>query len=160
MVAELAGLIRKYKGKFILGRECRTLLADKGLMAIYPRLFRAFVQEYNWAYRDSWEEMPLLQHSFLFTLYLLKKHGDEWQTNQFYEDCFLRAFPQLLSQVEPISAYTSAEQVVRISYSLRCLRGFLNFMGLAEIEEVSKRSFREGFRLRKRPLLDQVVQGL
>jgi len=69
-------------------------------------------------------------------------------------------FQQLLSQVEPISAYTSAEQVVRISYSLRCLRGFLNFMGLAEIEEVSKRSFREGFRLRKQPFLDQVVQGL
>jgi hypothetical protein len=32
-------------------------------------------------------------------------------------------------------------------------------MGLAEIEEGSERSFREGFRLRKRPLLDEVVRG-
>lgn len=28
LVAELAGLIRKYKGKFILSRECRKLLAE------------------------------------------------------------------------------------------------------------------------------------
>ncbi|UWZ79716.1 SEC-C metal-binding domain-containing protein [Geoalkalibacter halelectricus] len=160
LVAELAGLIRKYKGKFILGRECRALLADKGLAGIYPRLFRAFVEEYNWAYRDGWQEIPFIQHSFLFTLYLLKKQGAEWQTNRFYEDCFLRAFPQVVNDVEPVGEYYSSEDVLRISYSLRCLKGFLDFMGLAESEEDSERSICEGFRLRKRPLLDEVVRGL
>lgn len=160
LVAELAGLIRKYKGKFILGRECRALLAKKGLVGIYPRLFRAFVEQYNWAYRDGWQDIPLIQQSFLFTLYLLKKQGADWQTNRFYEDGFLRAFPQVVDQVEPVGEYYSSEDVVRISYSLRCLKGFLGFMGLAEIEEDSERSFREGFRLRKRPLLDLVVRGL
>lgn len=37
---------------------------------------------------------------------------------------------------------------------------FWYFMGLAAIEEDSERSFREGFRLRKLPLLDEVVRGL
>ena len=160
IVAELAGLLRKYKGKFILGRECRALLAEKGLAGIYPRLFRTFTEEYNWAYRDGWQELPLIQHSFLFTLYLLKKHGEEWQTNQFYEDCFLRAFPQLLNDVENGGGYLSPEEVVRMAYSLRCLRSFLVFMGLAEIEEESDNVLRKDFQLRKLPLFDQVVQWL
>ena len=41
LVAELAGLIRKYKGRFILSRDCRRLLARDGMTAIYPKLFRA-----------------------------------------------------------------------------------------------------------------------
>jgi hypothetical protein len=41
LVAELSGLMRKYKGRLILSRDCRRLLADGDLAAIYPRLFRA-----------------------------------------------------------------------------------------------------------------------
>jgi len=160
LVAELAGLIRKYKGKFILGRECRALLAEKGLAAIYPRLFRTFVEKYNWAYCDGWQDLPFIQHSFLFTLYLLKKHGAGWQSNQFYGESFLRAFPHLLNEVEPVGNYYTPEQFVLMSYSLRCLKSFLVFMGLAEIEKNVENVLRKDFQLRKLPLLDQVVQGL
>ena len=158
LVAELAGLVRKYKGKFILGRECRALIAEKGLAGIYPRLFRAFVQEYNWAYRDSWQEIPMLQHSFLFTLYLLKNQGADWQTSRFYADCLLRAFPQLSQEVQPIGEYYSPEQVLRISYFQRCLKGFLEFLGLAEIQQSKERGVSDDFWLRKLPLLERVVR--
>ncbi len=47
------GLIRKYKGRFILSRDCRQLLVKDGMTAIYPRLFRAYVEEFNWAYRGG-----------------------------------------------------------------------------------------------------------
>jgi len=36
LVAKLAGLIRKYKGRFILSRNCRALLSGDGAAAIYP----------------------------------------------------------------------------------------------------------------------------
>jgi hypothetical protein len=38
VAAQVAGLIRKYKGHFILSKDCRKLLAAKGLTGIYPRL--------------------------------------------------------------------------------------------------------------------------
>ena len=158
LVAELAGLIRKYKGKFILSRECRKLLAEQGQPGIYPRLFRAFVREYNWAYDDHLGEIPFIQQSFLFTLYLLARYGGEWRSSIFYEDNFLRAFPNLLPQIQPVGNYYSPKQVARLSFSARCLERFARFFGLVEIERPGSDCYSEEFRVRKLPLLDQVVQ--
>lgn len=90
--------------------------------------------------------------------YLLDKYGKEWRANTFYEDCFLGASPALLPQVQPVGSYYSPEQVLRNSYSLRCLEHFAEFLGLAEIERDPGKRFFENFRLRKLPLLDHVVQ--
>jgi hypothetical protein len=158
LVAELAGLIRKYKGKFILSKECRKLLAEQGPAGVYPRLFRAYVVDYNWAFQDHLEEIPLFQQSFLFSLYLLSRYGGEWQTSTFYEDGFLRAFPRLLDQVQPFGSYYSPEKVVRLSYSSRCLEKFARFMGLVEIERQGDDRYSEEFMVKKLPLLDEFVQ--
>lgn len=158
LVAGLAGLIRKYKGKFILSKECRKLRSEPGQPGIYPRLFQAYAREFNWAYDDRFEEIPFIQQSFLFSLYLLSRYGGEWQSNAFYEDNFLRAFPSLLPQVQPVASYYSPEQVVRLSYSARCLERFARFFGLVEIERCGNDRYSEEFKVKKLPLLDQVVQ--
>ena len=158
LVAELAGLVRKYKGKFILSKECRKLLAEQGQPGIYPRMFQAFVREYNWAYDDHLGEIPFIQQSFLFSLYLLARYGGEWRSSIFYEDSFLRAFPNLLPQVQPVGNYYSPEKVVRLSYSARCLERFARFFGLVEIERSGNDRYSEEFRVKKLPFLDQVVQ--
>jgi hypothetical protein len=87
----------------------------------------------------------------------LGRYGEEWRANTFYEDCFLRAFPALLLQVQPTSYY-SAEKILRNSYSLRCLEHFARFLGLSEIERDPGKRFNDDFCLRKLPLLDHVVQ--
>lgn len=159
LVAELAGLVRKYKGKFILSRECRKILVESGPAGIYPRLFRAFAQKFNWGYQDHYPEIPFVQHSFLFSMYLLDKYGSEWKSSDFYEDCFLAAFPQLLHEVPPLGAYLSAEQQLRRCYSLRSLERFAEFFGLVEVERIGKdRYLPEETRLRKLPLLNLAVQ--
>jgi hypothetical protein len=157
LVAELAGLIRKFKGKFILSKECRKLLAGEGASACYLRLFRAFVQKYNWAYEDHWGEIPFLQQSFLFSLYLLEKYGGDWRPNSFYEDCFLLAFPNLIPQVQTVANYYTPEQVVRLSYSTRVLDRFAVFMGLVILDRPKTDRYSEGFQVRRLPLFDQVV---
>ncbi|HTP66448.1 MAG TPA: SEC-C metal-binding domain-containing protein, partial [Geobacteraceae bacterium] len=84
LVVETAGLVRKYKGKFITSRECRKILAESGMQAIYPRLFRAFAREYNWGYQDRYPDFQIIQQSFLFTLYLLQRYGNDWRPGAFY----------------------------------------------------------------------------
>ena len=158
LVAGMAGLVRKYKGKFILSKECRKLLAEQGQPGIYPRLFRSFAREYNWAYDDRLGEIPFIQQSFLFSLYLLARYGGEWRSSIFFEDNFLQAFPNLLSQVQPLGNYYSPEKVVRLSYSSRCLERFARFFGLVEIERSGTDRYSEEFRVKKLSLLDQVVQ--
>jgi hypothetical protein len=87
-VAELAGLIRKYKGRFILSRDCRPLLDRDGLRSIYPRLFRAYSEQYNWGYWDRYPELHFIQQAFLFTLYVMRQHGNAWLPHELYEDSF------------------------------------------------------------------------
>jgi hypothetical protein len=77
LIAELAGLIKKYRGRFILSRECRRSLAEHRLGGVYPRLLLSYVRDFNWACRDGFPDLGFIQRSFLFTLYLLNMHGGE-----------------------------------------------------------------------------------
>lgn len=157
-VAELAGLIRKYQGKFILSRECRRLIDESGMTCIYPRLFRTYVEKFNWGYWDGYPELSFIQQSFLFSLYLLQRYGGDWQSQTFYEDHFLRAFPMVLEEV-PTEPYATPEQTVRSCYSLRCLEHFCGFLGLAKMEPIStERRYPRQFRVRKLPLLGTTVK--
>jgi len=157
LVAELAGLTRKYKGRFILSRECRRLLAGDGMAALYPRLFRAYVEQFNWAYRDGYPELPFMQRVFLFTLYLLTRYGDAWRPQVFYEDAFLAAFPSLLDEVQP-SEISSPDQTVRRAYTWRSLVHFAGFLGLATVEPVSNELLCHEYRVKSLPLLGRLVQ--
>ena len=157
LVTELAGLVRKYKGKFILSRDCRRLLTEGGLAAVYPKLFKAYVEQFNWAYRDGHAELRFIQQAFLFTLYLLTRYGDTWRSQTFYEDAFLRAFPIVLNDVPP-SPYCTAEEELRRCYTWRTLVDFVRFLGLAEVEKVSDDILCHEYRVKALPLLCEAVQ--
>ena len=157
LVAELAGLLRTYRGKFVWTRECKTLLAGPGMAAIYPRLLRTFVTEYNWAYADRYEELPFIQRSFLFTLYLLWRYGDEPRPVRFYEEAYIDAFPSLLNEVSPNPYFEPEDEVARC-YSLRTLSRFAEWFGLVEVEKSTDpmASFSD-LCLRKTRMLAQVL---
>lgn len=156
IVAGLAGLIRKYKGRFVLSSKCRKLLREGGMPAAYPVLMRAFIEKFNWGYSDGYPDAGVVQSFFAYTLYLLDRYGDQWRDNTFYEDAFLRAFPAVVDTAEP-TGYETKEKEFRGLYSLRCLRRFTEFMGLAEIQSGPDDLLKRHFRLRKLPLLGQAV---
>ncbi|TKR54935.1 hypothetical protein D7I39_13685 [Allopusillimonas ginsengisoli] len=157
LVAELAGLIRKYKGRFILSRDCRRLLAEGGLAVVYSRLFKAYAEQFNWSYRDGYADLRFIQQASLFTLYLLTRHGDTWRSQTFYEDAFLQAFPIVLNDVPPSPLFT-AEEDLRRCYTWRTLVDFVGSFGLAEVETVSDDILCHEYRVKTLPLLGNAVQ--
>lgn len=156
LVAELAGLVRKYKSRFILSRHCRKLLARDGLATIYPKLFRTYLEQFNWSYRDRYPELRLVQSAFLFALYLLTRYGDTWQPHKFYEDSFLRAFPAVLDEVPPSQVFMPEEEV-RACYTWRTLVHFMDFLGLAAVEPVTDELLCREYRVKALPLLHEAV---
>lgn len=159
VAAEVAKLLRKYKGRFILSRAARTLLANQGLAGIYPRLLRSYATEFNWGYRDRYPEFAIIQQSFLFTLWVLDRYGDSWRPNTFYEDAFLKALPQVLIEAEEYrSNWAQPEERVRSCYSLRCLERFVCFFGLGETDRKPGEVRYGEFQIRKTPLLGRVVK--
>jgi hypothetical protein len=157
LVAERAGLVRKFRAKFILSKTCRSLLDTHGMAGIYPRLLKTYVREFNWGYMDRFPEITFIQHAFLFTLFLLTKFGDDWRPNVFYEDKFLQAFPKVLDEVKP-NPFDIPEKTIRSCYTWRTLVHFVGFFGLATVEPESKNPFEHKFQIRKLPLLQETVR--
>jgi len=156
LVAQLAGLIRKYKGRFLLTKRCRTILERDGHAGIYPRLLRAHATEFNWGYGDGHPELSFVQQAFAFTLYLLSRYGNTPRSQHFYEDAFLIAFPMLADEIPP-PLYGTAREQVRNCYTLRTFERFANFFGLITLTPTTDDIWRK-YEIVKTPLLDAVVQ--
>jgi hypothetical protein len=154
IVSELAGLIKRYRGTFVVTREYRAIFSEHGPAGIYPRLLRAYAGKFNWAYRDRYPELTIIQQSFLFTLRLLDRHGGEWRPNSFYEDAFLKAFPMAGQEPDHVAV---AEDVVRSCYTWRSLARCAAFFGLAKVEPVSSEACETKYRVRGLPLLAAAV---
>ncbi len=156
LVAEMAGLIRKYRGKFILSRECLRILKQSGLAGIYPLLFETYIKQYNWAYGDGYMELPFIQQSFAYTLYMLRRYTTQWQPHSFLEEKYIQAFPRLLAEIQG-NDYFSPEQQLSRCYTSRTIRSFAVFLGLVELEKIDKDRYMSDYMVRKLPLLDKIV---
>ncbi|MFW8601832.1 hypothetical protein ACOHYD_10170 [Desulfobacterota bacterium M19] len=156
LTAQLAGLVRKYKGRLLLTKKCHKALERNGLLELYPLLLHTYIQKFNWAYRDGFQEIPFIQQSFLFTLYLLHKYGSSWRPATFYSDKFLQAFPMIINEIEP-NPYEPPKDTLKRCYILRTLHRFAGFFGLADIEKISKEPIKREYRVRTTELLQEVV---
>lgn len=157
-VCEFAGYLRKYRGKYIIGKECHQLLKAGGQSAVYRGLFKAFITELDWGYSDGYpDRLSLIQRFWAFSLYLLKQYGDEWRPSSFYEDAFLLAFPALADPALD-TRYQSAEEVVKTAFRRRVLLQWLTWFGLTTVENLEPDNIlSENYRVRKTPLADQVA---
>lgn len=156
LLAELAGFIRKYRGKFVLTRKCRDMLAGQDMGGLYMELFKAYTKKFNWAYRDGHPEAEIVQMSCFYTLFLLASFGDAPRSRQFYEQKFITAFPMVL-EMFPESPYDTLERSASHCYFLRALDRFASFFGLVELKWESKGYYPEDCEVRKSPLLDRFV---
>ncbi|RZW14658.1 MAG: hypothetical protein EX260_10625 [Desulfobulbaceae bacterium] len=156
LVAGLAGLIRKYRGKFVLTRKCRDMLASQDRGSLFFELFKAYATKFNWAYRDRYPEAEIVQISFLYTLFLLASFGEIKRGQQFYEDKFLTAFPMALEMFQE-TPYSTAEDEARRCYFLRAMDRFAVFFGLAELASESQGMYPHRYEIRKSALLDRFL---
>lgn len=156
ITAEMAGLIRIYRGHFILTRKGKDILKKESFAGIYLPLLTANVDEYNWSYLDRYPELPFIQQSWMFSLWLLHCYGNEEHELQFYNDKYVRAFPVLLEQVED-APYRSGIDTVKNTYGFRTFLRFLALFGLVEcIEQDSTDIFSE-YSIKATPVFSRLV---
>ncbi len=158
IIANIAGLTRRAKGRIFLTKKCRELLDQGGRAAVYQPLFRAYVDRFNWAYLDGYQNQAFVRSSFLFSLFLLSRLGGRWRPELYYRDKFVRAFPPILEQVEAQVHSTPKEELGHI-LTMRVFERFCAFFGLAETEARQRiGTWRLDIRIRSLPLLKEVVQ--
>ena len=134
LAAHLSGFIRKYRGSLRLTKSGSEVL-EKGMNGrVFLKIFEDYATRFNWAYNDRYPDLPVVQQTFLFTLYLLMRYGNRLRPASFYEDMFVAAFPEELSNV-PQVFLSSKEETLKRSYTLRALRRFAHFFGFIEFTE-------------------------
>lgn len=157
LVLELAGFLRKTKGRFYLTKKYQKIASKTGLKGLYPIILKIYCCKFNWGYWDNYSEVPFIQQSFLFTLHLLKQHGEKMTFTSVYEDDFLRAFPMLIDEMDS-SPYSTPEKDLRYCYYFRAYKRFLVFLGLAELEVIKNdKSFDHKYKIKKTPLFDAAI---
>ena len=157
IVLELAGFLRKTKGRFYLTQKYQKIASTSGANGLYPIILKTYCLEFNWAYWDRFSDVPFLQQSFLFTLYLLKQHGEKMEFTSVYEDDFLQAFPMMKDEMQG-STYSTPEEDFRHCYYFRVCKRFIVFLGLAELEIIGGDKFLDQkYKIKKTPLFDDAI---
>jgi hypothetical protein len=132
MVADMAGFTKFERGRFKITNKGREA-ADKISGKIFLDLFRTYMTRLNWGYRDGYPDLAIVQVSFLFTLFLLQKYGQNFLPPSFYADIFVKAFPMAMNEVHR-DALHDPEEVVKRCYEVRALDRFARFLGFADFK--------------------------
>jgi len=130
ILIELAGLIKKRKGKISLTKSSKKILADNH--ELLQLIFLTFATKFNWAFYDGYGENQIGQLGFGFSLILLSKYGQKKRLDSFYAEKYLNAYPQLLDSIEP--DFGTLESYSSRCYSTRTFERFLDYFGLIKID--------------------------
>ncbi len=162
LTAGLARFTRKERGRLKATRAIQKRIRKEEWAAIYRTLLQAYCRQFNWAYSDGFPDLHITRDAFAFSLYLFHRFGDEPRPVSFYEQCFVRAFPMALQEVEPERPGRDPEHIVQHCWSIRTVTRFAMRFGLVEAAEGRGSAFQSGKpleeqRIRKSVLYDQAV---
>ncbi len=157
LIAGMGGFIKKRYQRFSLTKRGESVLAEGVSGETFLRLLETYAGKFNWGYRDRFEDLPIVQMSALFSLYLLQKFGDENRPLSFYEEKFLNAFPVAVEGVMG-HEYWSREDMVGNCFTFRSMDRFAHFFGFMEyVDKGSKYMFQKERVVRKTPFLDDWI---
>lgn len=138
---DMCGWIKKRHNKFSLTRKGQRIVNKRFEPNDFLHLLKSYMFKFNWAFRDLYPPLSIIQQSVIFSCYLLhKKAGTFIHTDELGE-CFNRAYPMVLDALEGYPAIDSPEQTVRDAFALRFVKHFCEYFGLVEIRRESKKRY-------------------
>ncbi|TVR51846.1 MAG: hypothetical protein EA425_06130 [Puniceicoccaceae bacterium] len=78
LVCELAGLVGKNRGHFVVRKRTLPLLKEENAGLLFACLFEAYYCRFNLDYTTRGQEMPELQQTIAYTLHQLHAVAGEW----------------------------------------------------------------------------------
>ncbi len=129
ILIEITGLAHKRKGKLKLSAKSSKVLSSNELLL--HLLLETFINKFNWAYFDGYQENGIGSVGIGYTLAMLSKYGKDSRPDHFYAQKYFTAFPALMENLEP--KFGTPEQYASACYSIRTFSRFLVFFGLIDI---------------------------
>lgn len=142
ILLEISSLAKKRHGKLSLTKKGEKLAEDGN--AILKELITIMFHKFNWAYFDGFDSENIGRINPAYSIYLLKKYGEEKRTTDFYADKYFKAFPNL---------FTDGNYPYQ-SYTVRTFDRYFRYLGFIE---VNRKNFSRPYHIKKTPFLDILI---
>lgn len=80
VVLTVGGVIRKYRGRFLVTKMGAKLAADEWAGALQAHLVRTFFGTFNLGYLDRFRDDYTFQQTVAYSFWMMRRIGDEWMT--------------------------------------------------------------------------------
>lgn len=132
----MGGFIKKRANKFSLTKKGEKMLREENRVYLFYELTHTFFNKFNWSCIDGYPDLPLIQSSAIFNLYLLNKRAQDWIEDKELGEIYLHAFPGLIHEV--YNPYDSPDKTIINCFSFRFLQTVCHLMGFLEQREEGK----------------------
>jgi hypothetical protein len=153
----MAGWIKKQDQKFSLTQKGQDVVGKGFGPEDFYHLLETYIRKFNWASRDLYPSLGIVQESFLFSCYLLHKKANTYIHANELSNYFIQAFPAVLSREEKDPAM-ELEQLVRKGFCLRFIERFCEYFGLVTIRREEKLSSYPDYSVQTSPLFEKMFR--
>ena len=136
-ILNMTGLIKKRKNKFYLTKKGESLIKDKKIKELFDKLVLTFFNKWNWGFLDGYSELPLIQASAVFNIYLLNKKAKNWISGEELGGVFLKAFPPLVFDVNKGGYFDPRTEIINC-FDIRFLERVCLPLGLLDMKRKNK----------------------
>jgi len=152
---DMAGWVKKRNQKFSLTQKGQIVVQNGFGIDDFFHLFETYTIKFNWASRDLYPNLDIIQESFLFSCYFLYRETKTYiQVNEITTS-FIRAFPAVLNKVERIP-FMEPEEEVRYAFYLRFIERFCEYFGLVAIQREKGKSLDLKYAIQITPLFEKL----
>ncbi len=157
-ILDMCGWIKKRNQKFHLTQKGQNLNGKGVGPDDFRHLFQTYTQKFNWASRDFYPELGIIQQAFLFSLYILHRKAKTYVSANELSTHFIQAFPAVLNTEERCLSSEESYHHLQHSFYIRFIERFCEYFGLVTIQEKEKRSLQLNYLIRTTPHFDDMFQ--
>lgn len=154
---DIGGLIRKYKGKVVLTKKCKSYISNKNDSVLFKEILTSYCSKFNWAYNDFYSNPYTGQFGVLFLIHLLITYYSEPHDLKFFTNKYFNVFPtmQIVEAHDSQSLYTTGDNAVET----RFFRRFAEWFGFVDIfEDKSEPYFKRKTMIFVNHILSEVME--
>ena len=157
-ILDTCGWIKKRNQKFYLTKKGQILNGKGFGPDDFHHLLRIYTQKFNWASRDYYPELEIIQQAFLFSCYVLYRKAKTYVRADELSIYFIQAFPAVLKKEEKYLPSEDPYDFLHRSFYLRFIERFCEYFGLVTIEKKEKRSLQLDYLIRTTPFFGEMFQ--
>jgi len=138
-ILDMSSWIKKRDQKFSLTQKGQIVVENGFGIDDFFYLFETYTEKFNWASRDLYPDLDIIQESFLFSCYLLHRKARTYIPVNKLGEYFIRAFLTVLDRVESHSSI-DWQELVQNAFSIRFIERFCEYFGLVTIQREKGKS--------------------